>query len=132
MIEGVEPQIDAGRFAIKRILGDRVTVEADIFADGHEVLAAVILYRPLGDQAWQETPMRFLENDRWRGEFQVTQLEPPLYTVQAWVDAFQTWTRDFLKKYDAGQDISVDLLIGAELIRAAASRARGTRRCEIE
>ncbi len=123
VIEAVEPEIDAGRFPIKRILGDRVQVEADIFADGHEVLAAILLYRLTSESAWREAPFRFLDNDRWRGEFHVTRLEPYLYTIQAWVDAFQTWVRDFLKKYDAGQDVSVDLLIGADLIRAAAGRA---------
>jgi starch synthase (maltosyl-transferring) len=124
-IEAVEPEIDAGRFPIKRILGDRVIVEADIFADGHEVLAAALLYRPASHAAWQEAPLVLFDNDRWRGEFSVTTLETYVYTIQAWVDAFQTWTRDFIKKYDAGQDVSVDLLVGAELIKAAATRARG-------
>jgi starch synthase (maltosyl-transferring) len=124
-IEAIEPQIDAGRFAIKRILGEKVVVEADIFADGHEVLAAALLYKPSTEQAWQEAPMRFVDNDRWRGEFTVTKLETFLYTIQAWVDAFQTWARDLLKKYDAGQDVSVDLLIGAGLVLSAAKRARG-------
>ncbi len=123
VIEAVEPEIDAGRFPIKRILDDRVQVEADIFADGHEVLAAILLYRPSSESAWREAPFQFFDNDRWRGEFYVTRLEPYLYTIQAWVDAFQTWVRDFLKKYDAGQDVSVDLLIGADLIKAAAGRA---------
>jgi starch synthase (maltosyl-transferring) len=124
-IEAVEPEINAGRFPIKRILGDRVVVEADIFADGHEVLAAALLYRPASQTAWQEAPLTLFDNDRWRGEFSVTTLETYVYTIQAWVDAFQTWTRNFMKKYDAGQDVSVDLLAGAELIKAAATRARG-------
>lgn len=124
-IEAVDPQVDGGRFAIKRALGERVVVEADIFADGHEVLAAVLLYRPVNERAWQEAPMRLFDNDRWRGEFQVTQLQSFVYTIQAWVDAFQTWNRDFLKKYDAGQHVSVDLLTGAEIVRSAARRARG-------
>ena len=110
VIEAVEPEIDAGRFPIKRILGDAVIVQADIFADGHEVLAADLLYRTSSETAWQETPMRFVDNDRWQGSFHVTKLEPYFYTIQAWVDAFQTWARDFLKKYEAGQDVSVDLL----------------------
>ena len=127
MIEGVEPQIDGGAFPIKRIVGDRVVVEADIFADGHEVLAAVALYKPAS-----EKPGRKRLCDSWitiagRENFRWPRLEPYFYTVQAWVDSFQTWSRDFLKKYDAGQDVSVDLLIGAELIRsAAAGRAEAT------
>jgi starch synthase (maltosyl-transferring) len=125
VIEAVEPEIDAGRFPIKRILGDAVIVQADIFADGHEVLAADLLYRTSSETAWQETPMRFVDNDRWQGSFHVTKLEPYFYTIQAWVDAFQTWARDFLKKYEAGQDVSIDLLAGADLVKAAAARARG-------
>ena len=125
VIEAVEPQVDAGRFAIKRTIGEKITVEADIFADGHEVLGAVLLYRPADDPPWQEAPMRFFDNDRWRGEFQVTKLEPFVYTIQAWVDHFQTWSRDFLKKHDAGQNVSIDLLIGGEIVRSAARRARG-------
>lgn len=124
-IEAVEPQIDAGRFPIKRTVAESVVVEADIFADGHEVLAAVLLYKPSAERSWQEAPMRFFDNDRWRGEFRVTRLDSYVYTIQAWVDSFQTWLRDFLKKYDDGQDISVDLLTGAELVRSAAMRARG-------
>ena len=95
VIEAVEPEIDAGRFPIKRILDDRVQVEADIFADGHEVLAAILLYRLNSESAWREAPFQFFDNDRWRGEFYVTRLEPYLYTIQAWVDAFQTWVRRF-------------------------------------
>jgi len=125
VIEGMEPQIDGGRFAIKRVVGDRVTVEADIFADGHEVLSAVVLYKAASENDWRETPMRFLENDRWQAEFQVALLGRHFYTVQAWVDSFQSWSRDFLKKYDAGQDVSVDLLVGAGLVQSAAGRARG-------
>jgi starch synthase (maltosyl-transferring) len=75
--------------------------------------------------------MRPIGNDRWQGQFQVTQLGQYLYTVQAWVDTFQTWTRDLLKKYDAGQDVSVDLLAGAELVRAAADPARGADAIEL-
>jgi starch synthase (maltosyl-transferring) len=125
IIEGIQPQVDGGRFPIKRTLGERVSVEADIFADGQEVLSAVVLFKPASAATWSEAPMRFFDNDRWRGEFEVSELGNFLYTIQAWVDAFQTWTRDFLKKYDAGQDVSVDLLVGAELVRAASKRARG-------
>ena len=122
-IENVEPEIEGGRFPIKRIVGDQVSVEADIFADGHDVLAAMLLYRTSSQTEWQEAPMQFFDNDRWRGQFEIVKLEPYFYTIQAWVDAFQSWARDFLKKYDAGQDVSVDLLTGAALIQAAVARA---------
>jgi starch synthase (maltosyl-transferring) len=123
IIEGVKPEVDGGRFPIKRIVGERVTVEADIFADGHSMLSAVVCYRPARARAWHESSMQLVENDRWRGQFRVETLEPFVYTFQAWVDEFQTWNRDFIKKFEAGQDISLDLLAGAKLIDAAASRA---------
>jgi starch synthase (maltosyl-transferring) len=125
VIESIEPQVDGGRFPIKRILGDTVAVQADIFADGHEVLSAVLLFRRPGEREWHEAPMRLLENDRWLGTFRITSVNPLVYTIQAWVDGFQTWAQGFIKKCDAGQDITVDLLIGAGLIRAAALRAAG-------
>ena len=124
VIEGVEPEIDGGRFPIKRTVGERVVVDADIFADGHEVLNASLLYRPLDGSSWQEATMRMLDNDRWRGEFHVDRLGTFAYTIRAWIDSFQTWSRDLVKRVSAGQDMSVALLIGAELIRCAATRAR--------
>ncbi len=129
VIEGMQPQIDGGRFAIKRIVGERVTVEADLFADGHEVLSAVVLYRAASESDWREAPMRFIENDRWQGEFQAASLGRYVYSARAWVDSFQTWSRDFLKKYDAGQDVSVDLLVGrGDHTIGGRTRPRG--RCE--
>jgi starch synthase (maltosyl-transferring) len=124
VIEGVEPEVDGGEFAIKRTVGERVVVQADIFADGHEVLGAVLLYRPWSEAGWRESAMEPLENDRWRGEFRVEELGSYVYTVRGWVDAFHTWSRDLLKKAGAGDNLSIDLLTGAGLIRSAAARAR--------
>jgi starch synthase (maltosyl-transferring) len=125
VIEGLEPEIDGGKYPIKRTLGDRVVVEADIHADGHDVLSAVVLYRPDGESGWSEAVMRPLENDRWRGQFFVESLGLYFYTVRAWVDAFQSWCRDTVKKAEAGQDISVAGQVGARLVQSAANRARG-------
>src|SRR5689334_6962845 len=74
VIEDIEPQVDHGRFAVKRVVGDRVEVEADCFADGHDVLACVLRYRHDDEKAWHEAPMVALGNDRWRGAFDVTTL----------------------------------------------------------
>ncbi len=68
VIENVTPCVDAGRFAAKRTLGDEVVVQADVFADGHDALCALLLYRHEGEAQWQRTPMRALGNDRWQGE----------------------------------------------------------------
>ena len=83
VIENVRPEIGAGRFAIKRVVGERVVVEADIFADGHDILSAVLKFRAKENPEWTETPMEFMDNDRWRGEFVVTQLGYYFYTIEA-------------------------------------------------
>ncbi len=125
MIEGVKPEIDGGRYPIKRTVGEKVEVEADIFADSHDVLSAVLLYRMEGGSQWTEAPMEFLVNDRWKGSFVVNEIGRYVCTLQAWVDHFQTWQRDLAKKVDAGQDVSVDLLAGAGIIKDAISQAPG-------
>ncbi len=125
VIEGVKPEIDGGRFPIKRAVGEKVVVEADIFADGHDAVSAMLLHRREDAEGWQETPMEFLVNDRWRGAFQVTGTGRYAYTILAWVDHFKSWRRDLEKRVAAGQRVPVDLLIGANLIEQASQRARG-------
>lgn len=125
IIEGVTPEIDAGRFPIKRTVGERVVVEADVFADGHEALACVLLYGREDAADWTTVPMTPLVNDRWRGEFGVSELGRYRYTLQAWVDRFTSWRRDLTKRLAAGQDITVDLLVGAGLVLEASQRAAG-------
>jgi starch synthase (maltosyl-transferring) len=125
VIENVQPEIDGGRYPIKRTLGERVVIEADIHADGHDILSAVVLYRPERESAGREAVMRPLLNDRWQGQFNVESLGSYFYTVQAWVDAFQSWSRDTVKKFEAGQDISVAAVLGAQLVQSAANRAQG-------
>lgn len=126
VIENVQPAVDGGRFPIKRVTGESVIVEADVFGDGHDALHAVILFRHQRDSAWSEVAMQPLVNDRWQGVFQVENLGDYYYTVEAWVDRFLTWRRDLAKRLDAQQSTPIDLLIGAELIRSAASRARNS------
>ena len=123
IIEAVRPRVDCGRFPAKAVLGDRVAVEADIFADGHDLVAAVLLHRFDDDKEWSRTPMQPLPNDRWRGTFTVTRLGRYLFTLEAWVDHFTTWHTELARRIDAGQEIHVDLLIGAQLIESAAKRA---------
>jgi starch synthase (maltosyl-transferring) len=124
IIREVEPEIDGGQFPVKRVVGDRVVVEADIFADGHDVLSALLMYRRGSSRKWLETPMELLVNDRWRGSFVVKELGCYLYTIKAWVDRFKTWRQELEKRVEAGQeDISVNLLEGAQLIAAATQRA---------
>ncbi len=123
VIEGVNPEIDCGRHPIKRVIGESVTVEADIFTDGHDALSAMLLYRTASAKQYRSVEMQPLINDRWRASFEIEELGKYHYTIWAWVDRFKTWSRDLAKRIDAGQDISVDLVIGADLIEEAANRA---------
>ena len=123
VVEAIHPSVDGGRFPVKRIVGDPVTVEADVFADGHDELAVRLRHRPPGTTAWLEVPMEPLGNDRWRARFTADRLGRHAYTIVAWVDHFATWRRDLEKRLAAEQEIEVDLRIGADLVRAAAERA---------
>jgi starch synthase (maltosyl-transferring) len=124
-IEAVSPEIDRGRFPATRVVGETVVVEADIFADGHDALAASLRYRHQSSADWIELPMTPLVNDRWRGEFPVTVLGGYLFTLEGWVDHFETWSRQLAKRVQAGQEVSEELVIGARMIEQAAERAGG-------
>ncbi|HKB41938.1 MAG TPA: maltotransferase domain-containing protein, partial [Gemmataceae bacterium] len=126
VIENVQPEIDAGRFPIKRTVGDNVLVEADVFADGHDEISAVLLYRKGdGGGPWSSVPMTALGNDRWQARFTVQGIGRYTYTVRGWIDHFKTWRRDLRKRLQAGQDVAIELLVGLELIKRAAQRAEG-------
>ena len=125
VIENVKPEIDCGRFPAKRTVGEIMTVEADIFADGYDALSALLLYRKEGASTWIETSMNPLVNDRWRGTFEVKETGNYYYTLQAWIDRFKSWRQGFAKKVDVGQDVALDLLAGSRLIEEAAKSATG-------
>jgi starch synthase (maltosyl-transferring) len=124
VISGVQPEIDCGHYPIKRTVGEEVVVEADIFADGHDELSCLLLHRIQG-AAWQLVPMAPLGNDRWRATFTVEQEGTYEYTLRGWVSHFATWRRDLAKRVQAGQDVAVELLVGAGLAEEAARRASG-------
>ena len=125
IIEGVSPAVDGGRFPAKRTVGDQVAVEADIFTDGHDAIAASLLAHREGSDDWTEIPMRPLVNDRWEAAFRVAELGRYGFKVQGWVDHFETWHRDLLKRIKAESDAAVDYLIGADIVADAAKRASG-------
>ena len=124
VIENVTPQVDCGRYAIKRTLGEPVRVEADVFTDGHDSVAAQVTYRRAGEDGWHGVFMVALGNDRWSASFTVNALGTWVYCVRAWVDHFETWRRDLVKRRAAGQDLAIEFQRGAELVEAAALRAR--------
>jgi starch synthase (maltosyl-transferring) len=136
VIDDLRPAIDRGRFPIKRTPGEYVDVTAVLFADGHDVVVGVLRDRPADDAAdlkagttdaaaWRETPLVLTNpgNDEWTGRFDVLAIGWHEYAVVAWVDRFETWRRDLKVKFDAGQDVSLELLEGALQVREAAARA---------
>jgi starch synthase (maltosyl-transferring) len=115
VIENITPQVNCGQFPVKRVVGEPVVVEADVFADGHDVVSCVLLYRSERATEWNRVPMSPLVNDRFTARFVPRELGRYLYTVSGWVDHLATWRRDLAKKEAAGQDVRVDLLRGKEL-----------------
>ena len=122
-IERVTPEVDCGRFPIKRTIGERVIVSADIHADGHDQLAAALLFRKAGASRWREVPMVLVDNDRWEAHFTVEELGRYEYCVDGWIDRFGTWRHELEKKFAAGQAIGNELIEGAAFVRDAARRA---------
>jgi starch synthase (maltosyl-transferring) len=126
VIENVTPRVDDGRFPVKRVIGDVLKVEADVFADGHDEVRARLAWRHDADNDWQESEMESLGNDRWRASFPLDRIGRYEFFVSGWVDHWKTWVHDLQKRVDAGQDVTVDLRIGAELASAALGDARLT------
>ncbi|HEY8564703.1 MAG TPA: maltotransferase domain-containing protein [Beijerinckiaceae bacterium] len=123
VIEAVEPEIDGGRTAAKRIVGEELEVTADIFSDGHDVIAAEVVYRCAGETEWRRAPMRFVDNDRWAGRFPLTRNARYQYTVQAWRAPDATWRTEVLKKQAAGLDLRLETIEGLALVARAAEIA---------
>jgi starch synthase (maltosyl-transferring) len=124
VIENLSPLVDGGRYPVKRVVGDDLVVEADIFKDGHDVVAAVLKWRVLGEERWHETPMTHIDNDRWRGACTLYENATYEYTVEAWADTFRGWQREFRTKFEAGvSTLTAEALEGAALLEAAADRA---------
>jgi len=126
IVVAVTPQVDEGRYPAKRTVGEDVVVEADVFADGHDALAAVVLWRPQGAAQWRETKMEPIGNDRWRARFTCAKFVDYEFTVEGWVDRRETWRQAMEKKVAAGQDASSEKIEGTLLPRDA-GRSQGTR-----
>jgi starch synthase (maltosyl-transferring) len=123
LIEEVYPELDGGRFPMKRVVGDSLELWADILRDGHDVLRAVVLYRAEEAGEWREAPMRHFDNDRWVAHVPLLENTRYRYTIEAWTDTFASWRADTGKKRDAGQPIDSELLEGRALVAAALARA---------
>ncbi len=115
-IEGIFPCVDGGRYAVKRIAGEIVDVWADIFRDGHDVLAAALIWRREGEPDWHREPMQLHSNDRWHGRFVPPEPGYYLFAIEAWTDQFGTWRKEFTLKRDAGQDVRLEAREGYDLL----------------
>ncbi|HEX2913610.1 MAG TPA: alpha-1,4-glucan--maltose-1-phosphate maltosyltransferase [Chloroflexia bacterium] len=131
IIEHVTPEIDGGRYPVKRVIGDCFKVEADIFRDGHDLIAAALLYKVVSnepgtsngnDDKWQEVPMQPVTNDRWEGEFPISTLGHYRYTIEAWNDRFGTWQHDMAKRVEASQVAPSDVLEGVAIVENTLKR----------
>ncbi len=124
VIENLQPLVDGGRYPVKRVVGEDLVVEADVFKDGHDVVAALLKWRALGEAEWHETAMTQIENDRWRGVCTLYKNTTYEYTVEAWADSFAGWQHEFAAKFKAGiEDLRSETLEGAAFVEAAARRA---------
>jgi len=125
IIDRVMPCIDGGLFPIKRVEGEAVTIEAHVFADGHDTVVAVLQHRRRGEESWNEIPFTELPNDEWEVLFTPNGIGFHEYRVVGWVDHFRFWYESFGKKRHEGQNMAVELQIGANLLMEAAERANG-------
>ncbi len=126
VIENLKPLLDGGRYPVKRAIGEDLTVEADIYKDGHDVVSAVLKWRKRGEARWHETPMLPIpdQNDRWSAVCSFFVNAAYEYTIEAWGDLFLSWQHEFQTKFKAGQeDLRSETLEGALLLRKAAARA---------
>jgi starch synthase (maltosyl-transferring) len=134
-IEDVYPLIDGGRFPVKRVVGERVDVWADIYRDGHDVVAAALVWRRERDRDWQRVPMTLHSNDRWGGSFVPDEIGRYVYAIEAWTDEFATWLHGFELKQKAGVDLTLDAIEGAGMLTKAQAGGKAAaavilRQCE--
>ncbi|HEY4319508.1 MAG TPA: alpha-1,4-glucan--maltose-1-phosphate maltosyltransferase [Herbaspirillum sp.] len=119
-IEAVTPVADNGRFPIKRVVGDNLTVEADILIDGHDHLAAQVVWRTADSREWQAVPMRHAGNDRWQARVPLQRVGRHFFAIEAWRDAFESYRDELEKKSRAGLDLTLELEEGRLLVVQAA------------
>ncbi len=131
IIEAVEPQIDCGRFPIKRTAGQKVVVMADIYKEGHDVLAAVVKFRQKGRDTWHEAPMAFWDNDRWMGEFVVEEIGRYEYTVEGYAEHYLSWVSEITKKNVPGAVLTSELLEGLAIVKRSLALAAGADQAQL-
>ena len=127
IIENIQPQIDGGRHYIKRIIGERIDISADIFGDGHDAVRASFFYKELDAKKWTEQYMTPEVNDRWTSSFTPQKQGYYEYKIEAWIDHLANWHNGFVKKHNDGQHMGVELQIGANWLRKTAAQYAKTK-----
>ncbi len=132
VIQRVEPELDGGRYPIKRIMGENLDVTADIFKEGHDKIGALLRFKMLGQKQWQETPMHHVDNDRWAGTFLLDQNTQYLYSIGAYIKGYETWCEELSKKHGVLPDLSSELLEGEAQVEFALKQAKGRDRSTLQ
>jgi starch synthase (maltosyl-transferring) len=128
VIERVAPDLDGGRHPVKRVVGDRLEVSADIFRDGHDKISAALWLQPPGTDEWRITPMRHWDNDRWVGSVRLDHIGATRFAIAGWTDHFASWCSEVAKKQGSGAPIDLELIEGRQLVATAAARGVGEER----
>jgi starch synthase (maltosyl-transferring) len=121
-IEAISPVVPDGMFAVKRVVGEPITVSADIFSDGHDALAAELLWKPADEVEWRRITMQPIGNDRWEASFIADRVGGHLFTVEAWWDQWATYRHDLTAKHAAGQDVALEIEEGRRMLLTAGKR----------
>ncbi|GGK31318.1 maltotransferase domain-containing protein [Salinarimonas ramus] len=132
LVDNLAPSVDQGLYAIKRVVGDAVVVEADALMDGHEVLGVELQWRALDEETWRRAPMQPIGNDRFQGMLFLERMGRHEYVVEAWFDVYQTFCRDLTKKFDAKVDYALDLVEGRQHVEKAHGRSTGELRAGLD
>jgi starch synthase (maltosyl-transferring) len=132
IIEHVEPELDGGRYPVKRIVGETFEVTADIFKEGHDTIAGILRHKVHGQKQWQESPMHHTDNDRWSGSFVLADNTRYVYTIGAYIKNFETWRAELMKKHGVVDDLSSELLEGEAQVKEAITLAKGPDKSELK
>ena len=121
-LEAVAPCVDNGRFPARGQMGQDLEISADIICDGHDVLAAVVLWRTASAPEWTEKKLALQGNDRWTAHIPMSQMGQHEFTVEAWLDVYASICVQMGKKVAAGQSVALELQEAGDLVRQAAAR----------
>ncbi|MEX1012667.1 MAG: maltotransferase domain-containing protein [Waddliaceae bacterium] len=124
VIQHIQPQVDGGKYPVKRTVGEIVEVTADIFVDGHDHINANLLWKKEGQEEWNRVVMTMINNDRWSACFTVREIGTYIFSIEAWVDHFETWQEDLKKKYNNGQDVEIEFKIGSSYLEDVIDHAK--------